>query len=63
MTNEQVEFARENGYVKTILGRKRFLNDINSRNAIIRSSAERNAINTPVQGSAADIIKIAMVKN
>ncbi len=61
-TNEQVEFARENGYVKTILGRKRYLNDINSRNAIIRSSAERNAINTPVQGSAADIIKIAMVK-
>ena len=48
--------------MKTILGRKRFLNDINSRNAILRSSAERNAINTPVQGSAADIIKIAMVK-
>ena len=61
-TQDQVEFARKNGYVKTILGRKRFLNDINSRNAIIRSSAERNAINTPVQGSAADIIKIAMVK-
>ena len=59
---DQIEFARENGYVKTILGRKRFLNDINSRNAILRSSAERNAINTPVQGSAADIIKIAMVK-
>jgi DNA polymerase-1 len=61
-TQDQIEFARENGYVKTILGRKRFLNDINSRNAILRSSAERNAINTPVQGSAADIIKIAMVK-
>lgn len=59
---DQIKFARENGYVKTILGRKRFLNDINSRNAILRSSAERNAINTPVQGSAADIIKIAMVK-
>ena len=61
-TQDQIEFARKNGYVKTILGRKRFLNDINSRNAILRSSAERNAINTPVQGSAADIIKIAMVK-
>ncbi|PDH53888.1 MAG: DNA polymerase I [Cryomorphaceae bacterium MED-G14] len=61
-TQDQIEFARKNGYVKTILGRKRFLNDINSRNAILRSSAERNAINTPVQGSAADIIKIAMIK-
>ena len=53
---------RENGYVKTILGRKRFLKDINSRNGMIRSSAERNAINTPVQGSAADIIKLSMIK-
>jgi|TARA_B100001093_G_scaffold498106_1_gene545823 DNA polymerase-1 len=61
-TRKQVEFARENGYVMTILGRKRFLNEINSRNAILRSSAERNAINAPVQGSAADIIKIAMIK-
>ena len=61
MTN-QINFARENGFVQTILGRKRFLNDINSRNAMIRSSAERNAINTPVQGSAADIIKLSMIK-
>ena len=57
----QINYARENGFVKTIVGRKRFLNDINSRNGMIRSSAERNAVNTPVQGSAADIIKIAMV--
>ena len=61
MTN-QINFARENGFVQTILGRKRFLNDINSRNGMIRSSAERNAINTPVQGSAADIIKLSMIK-
>ena len=60
MTN-QINFARENGFVQTILGRKRFLNDINSRNGMIRSSAERNAINTPVQGSAADIIKLSMI--
>ena len=61
MTN-QINFARENGFVQTILGRKRFLNDINSRNGMVRSSAERNAINTPVQGSAADIIKLSMIK-
>jgi len=61
-TSNQIEFARSNGYVKTLLGRKRHLNDINSRNAIIRSSAERNAINSPVQGTAADIIKLAMIK-
>ena len=61
MTN-QINYARENGFVKTIVGRKRFLNDINSRNGMIRSSAERNAINTPVQGSAADIIKLSMIK-
>ena len=61
-TSNQIEFARSNGYVKTLLGRKRYLNDINSRNAIIRSSAERNAINSPVQGTAADIIKLAMIK-
>ena len=60
--NYQINFARENGYVETILGRKRFLKDINSRNGMIRSSAERNAINTPVQGSAADIIKLSMIK-
>ena len=60
--SNQISFARENGFVQTILGRKRFLNDINSRNGMIRSSAERNAVNTPVQGSAADIIKLSMIK-
>jgi DNA polymerase-1 len=59
--NEQVEFARENGYVQTILGRRRYLKDINSQNAIVRGGAERNAVNAPIQGSAADIIKIAMI--
>jgi len=56
--SSQINFARENGYVETILGRKRYLRDINSRNAIVRGAAERNAVNAPVQGSAADIIKI-----
>ena len=60
--DEIVEFAREHGYVKTLLGRKRQLRDINSRNGLIRSNAERIAINTPIQGSAADMIKVAMVK-
>ncbi len=60
--SNQISFAREKGYVETILKRKRYLPEINSRNAMIRSSAERNAINTPVQGSAADIIKLAMIK-
>ncbi len=59
---ETKEFARENGYVKTLLGRKRKLRDINSRNGLIKSNAERIAINTPIQGSAADMIKIAMIK-
>ena len=54
--------AREKGYVETIFGRKRFLPDINSRNAIVRGYAERNAINAPIQGSAADIIKVAMIR-
>ncbi len=58
---EQVEFARENGYVQTILGRRRYLKDINSQNAVVRGGAERNAVNAPIQGSAADIIKIAMI--
>ncbi|HEU4497163.1 MAG TPA: DNA polymerase I [Flavobacterium sp.] len=58
---EQVEFARENGYVQTILGRRRYLKDINSQNAMVRGGAERNAVNAPIQGSAADIIKIAMI--
>jgi DNA polymerase-1 len=57
----QVDFARENGYVQTILGRRRYLKDINARNAVVRGAAERNAINAPIQGSAADIIKIAMI--
>ena len=53
--------AREKGYVETIFGRRRYLNDISSRNAVARGLAERNAINAPIQGSAADIMKIAMV--
>jgi DNA polymerase-1 len=59
--SQQVDFAREHGYVATVLGRRRYLKDINSRNAIVRGAAERNAINAPVQGSAADIIKLAML--
>ena len=58
---EQIDFARENGYVETISGRRRYLKDINSANAIVRGGAERNAVNAPIQGSAADIIKIAMI--
>ena len=58
---DQIDFARENGYVETISGRRRYLKDINSQNAIIRGAAERNAVNAPIQGSAADIIKIAMI--
>ena len=59
--NKQIAFARENMWVETINGRRRYLPDINSRNAIVRGVAERNAINAPIQGSAADIIKIAMI--
>ncbi len=59
--SDQVDFARENGYVETISGRRRYLKDINSANAIVRGGAERNAVNAPIQGSAADIIKIAMI--
>ncbi|NRD24312.1 DNA polymerase I [Winogradskyella litoriviva] len=59
--SKQVDFARDNGYVSTILGRRRYLKDINSRNAVVRGAAERNAVNAPIQGSAADIIKIAMI--
>ena len=58
---DQIESAREEGYVQTILGRRRYLKDINSQNAIVRGAAERNAVNAPIQGSAADIIKIAMI--
>lgn len=60
--DESIAKARENGYVETLLGRKRFLADINSKNAIVRGYAERNAINAPIQGSAADIIKVAMIR-
>ena len=58
---EQVQFARENGYVQTVLGRRRYLKDINSQNVMVRGGAERNAVNAPIQGSAADIIKLAMI--
>jgi len=56
-----VNDARDNGFVSTVLGRKRFLRDINSKNAVMRGFAERNAINAPIQGTAADIIKVAMI--
>ncbi len=59
---ESTEQAKKTGYVSTIMGRKRYLPDINSRNATVRSYAERNAVNAPIQGSAADIIKIAMIR-
>jgi DNA polymerase-1 len=58
---EQIETARERGFVQTISGRRRYLKDINSQNAVVRGAAERNAVNAPIQGSAADIIKIAMI--
>ena len=57
----QIDFARENGYVSTVLGRRRYLKDINSANAVVRGASERNAVNAPIQGSAADIIKLAMI--
>lgn len=60
--DKSIQIAREKGYVETISGRKRMLPDINSKNSIVRGYAERNAINAPIQGSAADIIKIAMVR-
>lgn len=59
--NEQVETAREKGFVQTVSGRRRYLKDINSQNQVVRGAAERNAVNAPIQGSAADIIKIAMI--
>lgn len=58
---EQIEFARAHGYVKTLKGRRRYLRDINSKNSVVRGFAERNAINAPIQGSSADMIKIAMI--
>ena len=60
--DKSIKVAQEKGYVETLLGRKRFLPDINSRNGIVRGYAERNAINAPIQGSAADIIKVAMIR-
>lgn len=60
--SNQIEFARQNGYVETILGRRRYLQNINSQNGMVRSADERNAVNAPIQGSAADIIKIAMIR-
>ena len=60
--DKSIEIAREKGYVETITGRRRVLQDINSHNSIVRGYAERNAINAPIQGSAADIIKIAMIR-
>jgi DNA polymerase-1 len=59
--DDSINTAREKEYVETLLGRRRYLRDINSRNVTTRQFAERNAINAPIQGSAADIIKIAMV--
>jgi len=59
--DDTIEFARKHGYVKTLLGRRRNLRDINSKNGLSRSNAERMAINTPIQGTAADMIKIAMI--
>ena len=60
--DESINFCRENGYVQTLLGRKRWLKDINSSNFTVRGYAERNAINSPIQGTAADMIKLAMIK-
>lgn len=60
--DESIRLARENGYVTTLMGRRRYLRDILSENQVVRGNAERNAINSPIQGSAADIIKIAMVR-
>ena len=59
--NKSIALAREKMYVETMMGRKSFLNDINSRNGIVRGVAERYAINAPIQGSAADVIKLAMI--
>lgn len=58
---DTMNFARENGFVETMMGRRRYLRDINSANQTVRGFAERNAINAPIQGSAADMIKIAMI--
>src|ERR1043165_8990301 len=60
--DDTINFAKENGYVQTLMGRKRWLSDINSTNFTVRGFAERNAINSPIQGTAADMIKLAMIK-
>ncbi len=60
-TESIIQFARDHGYVETLLGRRRYLSDINSHNSVVRGYAERNAVNAPIQGTAADIIKIAMI--
>ena len=60
--NKSVDLARERGYILTEFGRRRYLPDINSRNAVVRGYAERNAVNAPIQGTAADIIKVAMIR-
>ncbi len=59
--DKTIAFAREHGYVETLKGRRRYLRDINSRNNVVKNAAERNAINSPIQGSAADMIKVAMI--
>lgn len=59
--DKQIAFAREHGFVETLLGRRRYLHNINSQNSVVRAGDERNAVNAPIQGSAADIIKIAMI--
>ena len=60
--NDTLDFAREHGYVETLMGRRRNIRDINAKNGILRAAAERNAINAPIQGTAADLIKIAMIR-
>jgi DNA polymerase-1 len=60
--DDTIKFAQANGYVETLMGRKRWLKDINSSNFTVRGYAERNAINSPIQGTAADMIKLAMIK-
>ena len=60
--DDTINFCSEHGYVQTLMGRKRWLTDINSSNFTVRGFAERNAINSPIQGTAADMIKLAMIK-
>jgi DNA polymerase I len=60
--DDTIAFARKHEYVSTILGRRRYVKDINSANGVVRGFAERNAINAPIQGSAADMIKLAMIR-